>query len=75
MHTTLKNRKKATLESPRSALKRKNKAKEGGALGSGIKREQDSAEARAQKVMRGRVAPSIVPTLVQVVPTMVKEAR
>jgi hypothetical protein len=31
MQTTLKNRKKATSNSPRSVLKRKNRVKEGGA--------------------------------------------
>jgi hypothetical protein len=39
MQTTLKNRKKAATNSPRSVLKKKNKVEEGGALGSGVKRE------------------------------------
>jgi hypothetical protein len=60
----LENRKKATIESPRSALKRKNKVEEGGPLGSKVKREHENIEVRAQKVMKGRVAPSKVPTLV-----------
>ncbi len=33
MQTTLENRKKVIVESPRSALKRMNKVEEGGALG------------------------------------------
>ncbi len=71
MQTTLENRKKATTKSPRSALKRKNKAEEGGALGLGIKREQESIKSRAQKVMRGKMAPFAVPTLVQAMLIMV----
>jgi hypothetical protein len=35
----LENRRKAIIESPRCALKRKNKAKEGGALGLGVKKK------------------------------------
>jgi hypothetical protein len=35
----LENRKKVTTDSPRSVFKRKNKVEEGGALGSGMKRE------------------------------------
>jgi len=38
-HITLKNKKKAAIDSPRSALKRKNKVEEGGALGSRMKME------------------------------------
>jgi hypothetical protein len=53
----LENRKKATIESPRSVLKRKTKVKEGGAFGLRVKREQDNTEARAQKMMKGKVAP------------------
>ncbi len=37
--TTLENRKKTIVDFPRNALKRKNKVEEGGALGSGVKRE------------------------------------
>jgi len=39
MQTTLENRKKATIDFLRSALKRNNKVEEGGALGLGVKRE------------------------------------
>jgi hypothetical protein len=35
----LENIKKATIESPRSAFKRKNKPEEGGALGSEVKKK------------------------------------
>ncbi len=37
MQTSLDNRKKATIEFPRSVLKRTTRTEEGGALGSGIK--------------------------------------
>jgi len=47
MQTTLENRKKVVVESPRSALKRKNKVEEGGTSGSIFKREQESIETRA----------------------------
>jgi hypothetical protein len=40
MQTTLDNRKKATTNFPRSALKKNNIVEEGGALGSGMKKEQ-----------------------------------
>jgi hypothetical protein len=39
MQTTLENKKKATTKYPRSVLKKKNKAKEGGASSLGVKRE------------------------------------
>jgi hypothetical protein len=42
MHITLKNRKKATVESPRSAFKRKNKVQKGGTSGLGVKKEHES---------------------------------
>jgi len=38
----LENRNKAVAESLRSALKKKNKGKEGGALGLRVKKEQES---------------------------------
>jgi hypothetical protein len=47
MQKTLENRKKATIDSPRSAFKRKNKVEKGGVLGLGVKREQDSTYLRA----------------------------
>jgi hypothetical protein len=39
MKTTLENRQKVAIDSPRSVLKRKNKVEEGGASSLGVKRE------------------------------------
>jgi hypothetical protein len=39
METTLENRKKATIDSPKSDLKRKNRVEEGGTSSSRMKRE------------------------------------
>ncbi len=64
MQAPLENRRKIATKSPRSALMRKNIAKEGGTLGLGIKKEHESIKARVQKMMRGRIAPSPMPTLV-----------
>jgi hypothetical protein len=61
MQVTLEYRNKVVAKFPRSALKKKNKIEEGGALGSRVKKKQESIEAQAQKMIRGRVAPSIVP--------------
>ncbi len=60
----MENRRKTIAKSPRNAFKRKNKAEEGEALGSKVKKENESTKTWAQKMMMGRVAPSIVPTLV-----------
>jgi hypothetical protein len=60
----LENRRKVAAKSPRSVLKRKNKAKEGRTSRLGVKKEHESTKASAQKMMRGRVAPFAVPTLV-----------
>jgi hypothetical protein len=67
----LENKKKVATNSPRSACKRKNRVEEGGALGSRVKREQESTNVRAQKMMKDRMEPSTVPTMVRVVPTIV----
>jgi hypothetical protein len=64
MHTTLDNKKKTATNFPRSVIKKKNKVEKGESLGLGLKREQNSTNLRAQKMMRGRVEPSIVPTVV-----------
>ncbi len=72
MHTTLENRKKATSI---SAFKRKNKVEKGGTLGSGMKREQESTDVRAQKMMKGKVEPLAMPTMVRIVPTIVQATR
>jgi hypothetical protein len=47
MQTTLKNRKKATTDSPRSVWKRKNKVEKGRASSSRTKREHESTNLRA----------------------------
>jgi len=47
MQTTLENRKKVVADFPRSVIKRKNKVKEGGALGLGVKKEHKSTNLRA----------------------------
>ncbi len=67
MQTTLKNRKKVVADFPRNALKRKNRVEEGGASSSGVKREHENKDLKAQKVMRGKVEPSTVPTVVEAV--------
>jgi hypothetical protein len=66
-HIALENRKKIIIDSPRSVLKKKNKAEEGGTSSLGMKREQENIHVRAQKMMRGIVEPSTMPTIVQVV--------
>ncbi len=68
MLTTLKNRRRAVANSPRSVLNRKNKVEEGGASSLGVKREQENTNLRAQKMLRGRMEPFAVPTVVKVVP-------
>ncbi len=67
METTLENRKKVVVNFPRSAFKRKNKVEEGGALGSRVKMEHENIDLRAQKMMKGRVEPFVMPIVVQVV--------
>jgi hypothetical protein len=47
METPLKNRKKATIDFPRSVFKKKNRIEEGGASSLGVKREQESTNLRA----------------------------
>jgi hypothetical protein len=66
MQVTLENIKKAATDFP-SVLKKNNKVEEGEALGLGLKREQKNTNLKAQKMMRGRVEPSIVLTMVHVV--------
>ncbi len=67
MQTTLKNRKKVVADFPRGALKRKNRVEEGGVSGSGVKKEHENTYLRAQKMMKGKVEPSIVPIVIQAV--------
>jgi hypothetical protein len=66
MQTTLENRKKVVADSPRSVLKRKNRVEEGGASCLGVKREHESINVRAQKMMKGRVEPSVMLIVIQV---------
>ncbi len=51
MQITLENRKKAIINSLRNALKRKNKVEEGGASSLKVKREHESTNVRAQKMI------------------------
>jgi hypothetical protein len=67
MKTTLENRKKAIANSPKSALKRKNTIEEGVASSLEVKKEHESIDLRAQKMMRDRMEPFIVPIVVQAV--------
>ncbi len=61
----MENKRKIATKFSRGALKRKNKVEEGATSGVGAKKEHESIEARAQKMMRRRAAPFAVPTLVQ----------
>ncbi len=63
----MENKKKTLVDFPRSALKKQNKVEEGGATGSGVKREHESTNLRAQKMMKGIVEPSTMPIVVHVV--------
>ncbi len=47
----MENRKKVTTDSPRSVFKRKNKVEEGGASSLKVKREHESTNVRAQKMI------------------------
>jgi hypothetical protein len=47
MHIALENRKKATTNSPRSVIKKKNKVEEGRASSSRMKKEHESTNVRA----------------------------
>jgi hypothetical protein len=43
----LGDREKVVIDSPRSAFKKKNRVEEGGASGSGVKREQENTNLKA----------------------------
>jgi hypothetical protein len=60
----LENKKKVTTDFPRNIIERKNIVKEGGTLGSGVKREHESIYLRAKKMMKDQMEPFVVPTLV-----------
>jgi hypothetical protein len=67
--------KKDTTDSPKSVLNKKNKVEEGGALGFKVKREQESIDIRAQKMMRDRGEPSIMLTMVHAMLIVVQVAK
>ncbi len=71
MEITLENRKKATTNFPRSVFKRNNIVEERRASGLGVKREKESTDSRAQKMMRGKVELFVVPIVVKSMPPMV----
>jgi hypothetical protein len=82
MKTTLENKKKVVAKSPRSVFKRKNRVEERGASSSKVKREQESINLRAQKMMKGKMGPyatqivvKATPIVVKAVPTVVQVAR
>ncbi len=64
MQATLETKIKTTAESPRSVFKRKDKIEEGGGSRLEIKKKQESTEARVQKMMKGIMTSSTMPTLV-----------
>ncbi len=64
MQTTAENRKKVIANSLRSAVKKKNKVEEGGALGLGMKMEQESIKVKAHKMMKGKMEPFVMPIVV-----------
>jgi hypothetical protein len=49
-------------------LKRKNRVEEKGTSSSRMKREQKNIDLNAQKMMKGKVEPFVVPTVVSAVP-------
>jgi hypothetical protein len=71
----LENKRKVIVDFPRSAFKSMNIVEEGGASSSRVKREHESKNLRAQKMMRGKVEPSTMLTMERVMPIMVQEAR
>ncbi len=65
MQIALENRKEVAANFPRSNFKKKNRVEEGGALGSRVKNKQENTEVKTQKMMRGKVEPFAMPTMVQ----------
>jgi hypothetical protein len=59
----LENKKKATTNSLKNVLKKK-KVEEGEALGLGVKREHESKNVKAQKMMKGRMELVVVQIVV-----------
>ncbi len=70
MQITLERRKKVTLDFLRSVLKRKNRV-EGGTSCSRVKKEHDSTNLKAQKMMRGVLEPFVVQIVVRTMQPMV----
>ncbi len=56
-------------------LKRKTIIEEGRSSCSGVKREQESIDLRAQNMMKGIMEPSIVPIVVRAMPIVVHVAK
>ncbi len=75
MNTTLENKKKVASNSPRSAFKRKNRVEERGASSSRVRSEHECTYLRAQKMMKGRVEPSVMPIVVKAMPIVVHIVR
>jgi hypothetical protein len=71
MQTTLEKRKKVAIDFPRSALKKKNRVEEGGTSCSRVRREQESTNLRAQKMIRGIAEPFAMPMVVKTMPIVV----
>jgi hypothetical protein len=59
-----KTKKKVTTDAQRSVLKRKNKVAKGGASSLGMKGEHESTNLKAHKMMKGKVEPFVMPTMV-----------
>ncbi len=74
MQITLRT-KRRLQQTPRNVLKRKNIVEEGGTLSSEMKREQESTNVKAQKMMRGRVEPFVVLVVLHAMPTMVQATK
>ncbi len=71
----MENKKKAIANLPISVLKRNNKVEEGKTSSSGVKKDHESMEATTQNMMKSRVEPSTVLTMVWGMPTMVWVVR
>ncbi len=65
MQTILENRNKIVTNFPINVLKKNNKVEEGRDSGLRVKKEQNNTYVRAQKMMRGNVEPSAMPTMVR----------
>jgi hypothetical protein len=72
---TLDNRKNNCSILSNKFLKKKNKVEEGGALGSGVKKKYESTYLRAKKMMRGKVEPYVVSTMIRIMPIVVLVVR